>query len=332
MADYTKNAEIVNNPSDDDMMLMGDFGPGNARMLTESEMDTRDEISAKMEAGIPLTPDERGLVPGPENMYFDERVGRNVPVGTPNQQIMDEARRMGRDPFPAAEGLSSVEGPRTSRGMAPDQFPSPEGLSSVGRVEPMSGRISERSVDELIGARPAGPALKPLGPSEPKDVPDPRYAGIRATRKGHEAIMGGYDDVNRMNEKYGETARREGRGYTAEELRSIRSRIEELGRMSRAPRSAEKPDTVPPTRAERIQELRESIQESMQRLEELRRQQEARALESMREGNERFLQEERRRQLEELRRQQQILLGMDLNQLTDEELRMQRMITGNRGR
>lgn len=217
MADYTKNAEIVNNPSDDDMMLMRDFGPGNARMLTESEMDFQDRIAAKIEAGIPLTPDERGLVPGPENMYFDERVGRNVPVGTPNQQIMDEARRMGRDPFPAAEGLRSVEGPRTSRGMPADQFPSPEGLSSVGRVEPMSGRISDirqRSVDELIGARPAGPALKPLGP---------------------------------------------------------------------------------PTRAESIQE-------------------------------------ERSRQLEELRRQQQILLGRDLNQLTDEELRMQRMITGNRGR
>jgi len=235
MPDYTKNAEIVNNPSDDDMMLMRDFGPGNARMLTESEMDFRDRIAAKIEAGIPLTPDEEATVPGPKNMYYDQRVDRYVPAGTPNQEIMDEAIRMGRDPFPPAESLLSVEGPdyrSNSRGMPSDQFPSPEGLRSVERVEPMSGRISERSVDELIGARPAGPALKPLGP---------------------------------------------------------------------------------PTRAESIQERIEEIKELRRRLEELRRQ-------------------ERSRQLEELRRQQQILRERDLNQLTDEELRMQRMITGNRGR
>ena len=289
MADYTNNAEIVNNPSDDDMMLMGDFGPGNARMLTESEMDTRDEISAKMEAGIPLTPDERGLVPGPENMYFDERVGRNVPVGTPNQQIMDEARRMGRDPFPAAEGLSSVEGPRTSRGMAPDQFPSPEGLRSVGRVEPMSGRLSERSVDELIGARPAGPALKPMGPPQFSKRKTRRPGALDAESKRHEAIMSMFEDAKRMQEKY----LRDGE-YSPEEHQSFMDRVNALRGRLGDPASAEKPDTVPSTRAERIQELEGRIQE--------------------------------------LRRQNQILLGMDLNQLTDEELRMQRMITGNRGR
>jgi len=297
MADYTKNAEIVNNPSEDDMMLMGDFGPGNARMLTESEMDTRDEISAKIEAGIPLTPDERGLVPGPENMYFDERVGRNVPVGTPNQQIMDEARRMGRDPFPAAEGLRSVEGPRTSRGMAPDQFPSPEGLSSVGRVEPMSGRISERSVDELIGASPAGPALKPLGPPTRAESIQER---IEELKRQQQILRERLDD-------------------------SRRQRVDDLRRKNR-------------TRLER------DLEAARQRLDDFERQQQPRLesmRESMREETERFIQEERsrqleefrrQRQLEELRRQQRILFEMDLNQLSPQEARMQRMITGNRRR
>ena len=122
----------------------------------------------------------------------------------------------------------------------------------VGARAALRREAARRQFDEpnrLIGATPtAGPALKPLGPSEPKDVPDPRYAGIRAERKQHEAIMGGYDDVNRMNEKYGETARREGRGYTPEEQQSITSRIDDLTRMSREPASAEKPDTVPETR------------------------------------------------------------------------------------
>ena len=300
MPDYTQNADIVNSPSDDDMMLMGDFSP------------------APSQAAEPL---------GPENMYYDERVDRYVPAGTPNQQIMDEARRMGRDPFPAAEGLRSVEGPRTSRGMPADQFPSPEGLSSVGRVEPMSGRISERSVDELIGARPVTPALKPrpLGPSQTatdfqkefrrkmnqrypeRDGMITQESGIYIppkSSKKREVVRSMMDSMDRLRAQFMEDG-------TLDDVELIQLQGEMRKIMQFDDETPEfdysKPGSIPPEEMRQILTLRHLTQQV----------------------------EDRRLLLKELRRAREAMnpeTGPNMNQLTDEELRMQRMITGNRGR
>tara|TARA_R110002012_G_scaffold136246_2_gene290494 strand:- start:3412 stop:4308 length:897 start_codon:yes stop_codon:yes gene_type:complete len=296
MPDYTKNTDVVNSPSDDDMMLMGDFSP------------------APSQAAEPL---------GPENMYYDERVGRNVPVGTPNRQIMDEARRMGRDPFPAAEGLSSVGGEDPAgRGMPSDQFPSPEGLSSVGRVEPMSGRIS---ADRLIGARPAGPAIKPrpLGPSQTatdyqkefRSKLNQRYperdgmitqeSGIYippVSSKKREVVRSMMDSMDRLRAQFMEDG-------TLDDLELLELQGEMRKIMKFDDETPEfdysKPGSIPPEEMRQIltlQRLTQQVEDRRSRLKELRRAREAVNLETR----------------------------PDMNQLTDEELRMQRMIYGTR--
>ena len=83
-----------------------------------------------------------GNMKGP---VYDERVQRYVSPGTTEQQIKEEAARMGRDPFPPSETLPSV-GPavpmRTSRGMPPNEFPPAESLPNISFVDLAAGRIS----------------------------------------------------------------------------------------------------------------------------------------------------------------------------------------------
>jgi|TARA_R110000744_G_scaffold107526_1_gene204035 hypothetical protein len=77
--------------------------------------------------------------------FYDERVQRYVPRGTSEQEIKEEAARMGRDPFPPAETLPSVSYKGTmptNRGMPPNEFPPAESLPNISFVDLAAGRIS----------------------------------------------------------------------------------------------------------------------------------------------------------------------------------------------